>query len=213
MMTEDWGTTSTFTKPALSKHNSKANIAARSLDASFFRPSFSRPSETTLQGDLRLKPIRVRQVQRSRMKEPQEIAREQLAKLEKKITTMRGSGTLKAEASFKQKQLQATLSKNTATEERVIALKRTMKTFLKNQGAESERELKCAFHRADIDQSGELDYDEFRDAVRPGVLWCLHFLQTTRVHRTMTWVVSFSSLRPFGRRAGEELRHQDPDRW
>ena len=64
------------------------------------------------------------------------------------------------------KKLQATLSKNTATEERVIALKRTMKTFLKNQGAESERELKCAFHRADIDQSGELDYDEFRDAVK-----------------------------------------------
>ena len=63
MMTEEWGTTSTFSKPALTKHNSKANIAARSLDASFFRPSFSRPSETTLQGDLRLKPIRVRAVQ------------------------------------------------------------------------------------------------------------------------------------------------------
>ena len=166
METEQWGTTSTFTKPALSKHNSKANIAARSLDASFFRPSFSRPSETTLQGDLRLKPIRVRAVQRSRMKEPQEIAREQLAKLEKKVSSMRGSGTLKAEASFMHKKLQATLSKNTATEERVIALKRTMKTFLKNQGAEIERELKCAFHRADIDQSGELDYDEFRDAVK-----------------------------------------------
>ena len=100
------------------------------------------------------------------MKEPQEIAREQLAKLEKKVSSMRGSGTLKAEASFMHKKLQATLSKNTATEERVIALKRTMKTFLKNQGAESERELKCAFHRADIDQSGELDYDEFRDAVK-----------------------------------------------
>ena len=38
-----------------------------------------------MQGDLRLKPIRVRAVQRSRMKEPQEIAREQLAKLEKKL--------------------------------------------------------------------------------------------------------------------------------
>ena len=166
METGDWGTTSTFSRPATTKHNSKANIAARSLDASFFRPSFSRPSETTLQGDLRLKPIRVRAVQRSRMKEPQDIAREQLEKLEKKVSKMRGSGTLKAEASFMHKKLQATLSKNTATEERVIALKRTMKTFLKNQGAESERELKCAFHRADIDQSGELDYDEFRDAVK-----------------------------------------------
>ena len=35
---------------------------------------------------------------------------------------------------------------------------------------------------------------------RPVVLWCLHFLGWTRVHLTMTWVVSFSSLRPF--RAG-----------
>jgi len=35
---------------------------------------------------------------------------------------------------------------------------------------------------------------------RPVVLWCLHFIHTTRVHLTMTWVVSFSSLRPFGLR-------------
>jgi hypothetical protein len=33
---------------------------------------------------------------------------------------------------------------------------------------------------------------------RPVVLWCLHFLNTTRVHLTMKWVVSFSILRPFG---------------
>ena len=30
------------------------------------------------------------------------------------------------------------------------------------------------------------------------VLRCLHFIQTTRVHLTMTWVVSISILRPFG---------------
>ena len=38
------------------------------------------------------------------------------------------------------------------------------------------------------------------DAVRsrrPVVLWCFHFLGWTRGHLTMTWVVSFSSLRPF----------------
>ena len=29
---------------------------------------------------------------------------------------------------------------------------------------------------------------------RPVVLWCLHFLNTTRVHLTMKWVVSFSIL-------------------
>ena len=33
---------------------------------------------------------------------------------------------------------------------------------------------------------------------RPVVLWCLHFIHTTRVHLTMTWVVSFLILRPFG---------------
>ena len=32
---------------------------------------------------------------------------------------------------------------------------------------------------------------------RPVVLGCFHFFNTTRVHLTMTWVVSFSSLRPF----------------
>ena len=30
------------------------------------------------------------------------------------------------------------------------------------------------------------------------VLRCLHFIQTTRVHLKMTWVVSFSISRPFG---------------
>ena len=33
---------------------------------------------------------------------------------------------------------------------------------------------------------------------RPVVLGWFHFIQTTRGHLTMTWVVSFSSLRPFG---------------
>ena len=31
---------------------------------------------------------------------------------------------------------------------------------------------------------------------RPDVLGCFHFFNTTHVHLTMTWVVSFSSLRP-----------------
>ena len=30
------------------------------------------------------------------------------------------------------------------------------------------------------------------------VLRCLHFVDVTRVHQTRSWVVSFSSLRPFG---------------
>ena len=35
---------------------------------------------------------------------------------------------------------------------------------------------------------------------RPAVLRCLHFTDTTRVHQTRSWVVSFSILRPFGPR-------------
>ena len=35
---------------------------------------------------------------------------------------------------------------------------------------------------------------------RPVVLWCFHFLRWTRVRLTRSWVVSFSSLRPFGPR-------------
>jgi hypothetical protein len=33
---------------------------------------------------------------------------------------------------------------------------------------------------------------------RPVVLWWFHFIQTTRVHLTMKWVVSFLNSRPFG---------------
>ena len=33
---------------------------------------------------------------------------------------------------------------------------------------------------------------------RPAVLRCLHAIDATRVHQTRTWVVSFSSLGPFG---------------
>ena len=33
---------------------------------------------------------------------------------------------------------------------------------------------------------------------RPAVLWRLHAVDATRVHQTRSWVVSFSSLRPFG---------------
>ena len=40
---------------------------------------------------------------------------------------------------------------------------------------------------------------------RPVVLWCFHFIQTTRVHLTMKWVVSFSSLRPFGPRRDRDV--------
>ena len=35
---------------------------------------------------------------------------------------------------------------------------------------------------------------------RPAVLRCLQFIQTTRGHLTMTWVVSFLISRPFGPR-------------
>ena len=37
---------------------------------------------------------------------------------------------------------------------------------------------------------------------RPAVPRCLHAIDATRLHQTRSWVVSFSSLRPFGLRAG-----------
>ena len=40
---------------------------------------------------------------------------------------------------------------------------------------------------------------------RPVVLWWFHFIQTTRVHLTMKWVVSFSILRPFGPRCSAQV--------
>ena len=40
-----------------------------------------------------------------------------------------------------------------------------------------------------------------------GVLWCLHFIQTTRVHLTMTWVVLFSTLSAFRARSRLDMYH------
>ena len=43
-----------------------------------------------------------------------------------------------------------------------------------------------------------LAYKDFVRSRRPAVLRCLHAIDATRVHQTRSWVVSFSSLRPFG---------------
>ena len=58
---------------------------------------------------------------------------------------------------------------------------------------------------------------EYARSRRPVVLWCFHFIQTTRVHQTRSWLVSFSISRQFGPhratamlRAGE--RHRLPGR-
>ena len=40
---------------------------------------------------------------------------------------------------------------------------------------------------------------------RPAVLRCLHAIDATRVHQTRSWVVSFSSLRPFGPRGATAM--------
>ena len=39
-----------------------------------------------------------------------------------------------------------------------------------------------------------------------GVPWCLHAIDATRVHLTMTWVVLFLILSEFGRDSREMLR-------
>lgn len=72
-----------------------------------------------------------------------------------------------ADARFRLKRLEAAMSRRSATDERVIVLKRAMKQFVKSQaGTASERGLRRAFLNADVDHSGELDYVEFKDAVR-----------------------------------------------
>ena len=42
---------------------------------------------------------------------------------------------------------------------------------------------------------------------RPAVLRCLHAIDATRVHQTRSWVVSFSSLRPFGPSRATAMLH------
>jgi len=78
------------------------------------------------------------------------------------------------------------------------------------------------FKRFDTDGSGEIDLEEFKVMLkklkiqmssakavkyfkmcdvrsrRPAVLRRLHAIDATRLHQTRSWVVSFSSLRPFG---------------
>ncbi len=56
-------------------------------------------------------------------------------------------------------------------------------------------------------------YQEEVRSRRPVVLWCLHFIQTTRGHLTMTWVVAFSipsMLRAGPRFAGRMQRGGRP---
>ena len=47
------------------------------------------------------------------------------------------------------------------------------------------------------DDPTKFETEEVRSR-RPAVLRCLHAIDATRVHQTRSWVVSFSSLRPFG---------------
>lgn len=152
---------------------SASTVSLRSLDS---RPHFSRPSETDVLGQPRLKPIRVRMAQRSRMKDANDVARTELAKITNQLQTSMSAGEYsetaytqkmsEADARFRLKKLKEAMSRKTATEERIVSLKRTMKEFLKSHGTDSARELKRAFSVADVDHSGELDYNEFKNAVQ-----------------------------------------------
>ena len=150
-----------------------STVSLRSLDS---RPVFTRPSETDVLGRPRLKPIRVRLAQRSRMKDGADAARAELEKITRQLETGMSAGEYsetaytqkmsEADQRFRLKKLQEAMSRRSATEERILSLKRTMKDFLKSHGTDSARELKRAFAVADVDHSGELDYNEFKNAVR-----------------------------------------------
>ena len=50
-----------------------------------------------------------------------------------------------------------------------------------------------------VDANNQIkDQEKLARFRRPAVRRCLHAIDATRVHQTRSWVVSFSSLRPFG---------------
>ena len=63
-----------------------STVSLRSLDS---RPVFTRPSETDVLGRPRLKPIRVRLAQRSRMKDGADAARAELDKITRQLDRRR----------------------------------------------------------------------------------------------------------------------------
>ncbi|KAJ1460414.1 hypothetical protein M885DRAFT_559526 [Pelagophyceae sp. CCMP2097] len=140
------------------------------------RPDFHRPSDVDVLGQPRLRPIRMKQCQRSRERNANAAAAEELVRMsqrfeieDKFIGASEADFARKsqqADARFQMKRLGEAVSRSTATEERVRALKQTMQKFLRSHGTESERELKRAFTVADVDASGELCYPEFQEAVR-----------------------------------------------
>ena len=53
------------------------------------------------------------------------------------------------------------------------------------------------------------DYlEDYVRSRRPVVLWCLHFVDATRVHLTMKWVVLFSMLSAFWARSRLDVTHR-----
>ena len=119
---------------------------------------------------------RRKNAQRSREIEANALQRAQFENLVRELESQKLAGEFneaafaekvsEADARYRVRRLESAMSGRTATEERVVALKRAIKTFLRSQGGNSERALIRAFKAADVDNSGELDYDEFCDAVR-----------------------------------------------
>ena len=122
------------------------------------RPTFRRPAVSDVLGNDRLRPIKKRPSQRSHTKDPtvySNLPKELLFSEDAVADKMR-----EADRRFRVKQLEA----KCATGERAATLRRALKEFFKTHG--SERMLRRQFVAADIDFSGELDFDEFRFAVR-----------------------------------------------
>lgn len=114
--------------------------------------------------------------QRSRERDWNARSREQFKKVIKELQSRQLAGEFseldlaekvrEADARYRLKRLEEATSRRTSTDERVVSLKRAIKQFVKVQAGDPQRSLRRAFWTADVDHSGELDYDEFKEAVR-----------------------------------------------
>lgn len=114
--------------------------------------------------------------QRSRERDWNARSREQFKKFIKELKCRQLAGEFseldlaekvrEADARYRLKRLEEATSRRTSTDERVVSLKRAIKQFVKAQAGDPQRGLRRAFSAADVDHSGELDYDEFKEAVR-----------------------------------------------
>ena len=138
-----------------------SSMASLSRDAQIARIEdrrpLSRPADMDIHHKRRPRALRVRTVTRSQGISLQEETQKKLDEM-----TVRHAETLAStpDTRLRQAMMQQILARETASEERVSSLKLMVKHALKRHGKRSTEQLETAFRRADMDRSGELDFDE-----------------------------------------------------